>query len=129
MNNQEKKKQNYNSEIDIDIGDHEIIIKKRYEFYYTLNDILIAVWFIIGSTFFFWEGTKEAGTWLFLIGSLELLIRPFIRISRNIHLQRISTNGSDSSANDWKISEMMEETQQKVNSLEREIRNLKNNNK
>ncbi|WP_010529258.1 YrhK family protein [Lentibacillus jeotgali] len=100
MNNQEKGTQNTKSEIDIDIGDHEIAIKKRYELYYNLNDILIAVWFIVGSIFFFWEVTKDAGTWLFLIGSLELLIRPFIRIGRKTHLRRINSSVSRSSTND-----------------------------
>lgn len=81
--------QKYNPAIDISIGRHEFIIGKRYGFIYTLNDILIAVWFIIGSVLFFWNVTETAGTWLFLIGSLELLIRPLIRIARNSHLKRI----------------------------------------
>lgn len=126
MNNQEKGKQNIKSEIDIDFGHHEIVIKKRYEFYYTLNDILIAVWFIIGSVLFFWEATTLAGTWLFLIGSIELLIRPLIRIGRNTHLQRIGSTVSNFSTDDRNSSQTMDKTQQKVDSLEREIRSLKN---
>lgn len=85
--------QKYNPAIDVDIGHHEFVIGKRYGFLYTLNDILIAVWFIIGSIFFFWDGALETtGTWMFLIGSIELLIRPIIRISRNSHLKRINPN-------------------------------------
>lgn len=79
-----------NADIDVDIGNYEVIIGKRYGFFYTLNDILIAGWFIIGSILFFWEASQEIGTWLFLIGSVELLIRPLIRISRNSHLKRIN---------------------------------------
>lgn len=82
--------QKYNPAIDVHIGKHEIIIGKRYGFIYTLNDILIAVWFIIGSILFFWDSTEGTGTWLFLIGSIELLIRPVIRVSRNSHLKRIN---------------------------------------
>lgn len=82
--------QKYNPAIDVDIGKHEIVIGKRYGFFYTLNDILIAVWFIIGSIFFFWDSTEPAGTWLFLVGSIELLIRPIIRVTRNSHLKRIN---------------------------------------
>lgn len=77
------------TEWDIHWGKHEIIISQRYEFFYLLNDIMIAVWFIIGSILFFSETTTELGTWLFLIGSIELLIRPLIRILRSIHLKRI----------------------------------------
>jgi len=55
------------------------------------------VWFIIGSVLFFNESTTTAGTWLFLAGSVELLIRPIIRLSRNIHLESASraTNVND----------------------------------
>lgn len=84
----ETNQQYKSSEWDIHLGKHEIVISQRYEFFYTLNDILIAVWFIIGSILFFSESTTEIGTWLFLIGSIELLIRPFIRIIRSIHLKR-----------------------------------------
>src|SRR5690625_831520 len=87
-NNSEQK---YNPAIDIEIGNYEVIIGRRYGFVYTLNDILIAVWFIIGSAFFFWDTTQVAGTWLFLIGSIQLLIRPVIRIIRNSHLKFINT--------------------------------------
>lgn len=94
MSNQKTTEENVNPEIDVDIGDHEIIIGKRYGFFYTLNDILIAIWFIVGSILFFWETSQEIGTWLFLIGSVELLIRPVIRITRNSHLKRLSTSDS-----------------------------------
>lgn len=94
--------QRENAEIDLEIGNHEIIIGRRYEFFYTINDILIAIWFIIGSVFFFWEVTERAGTWLFLIGSVELLIRPLIRIIRNSHLKRISSSHSSAyKSADW----------------------------
>ncbi|WP_243637005.1 YrhK family protein [Rhodococcus sp. Eu-32] len=44
---------------------------------------------IAGSILFFGESTTTAGTWLFLGGSIELLIRPVIRLSRRVHLQRV----------------------------------------
>ncbi len=71
------------------IGHEELIIRRRYETASIINDILIALWFIIGSLLFFSEATITAGTWLFLIGSVELAIRPAIRLSRHIHLRRI----------------------------------------
>lgn len=125
MRHKEKQTPNTNPEIDVDFGDHEIVIKKRYEFYYNLNDILIAVWFIIGSVLFFWEATTAIGTWLFLIGSLELLVRPFIRIGRNTHLERIGSAASSTSASNRKISELKEETQQSIERLEKELNALK----
>ena len=64
------------------------MIRQRYEMASTINDILIALWFIVGSVLFFSTSTTIAGTWCFLFGSVELLIRPIIRLSRTVHLAR-----------------------------------------
>lgn len=82
------------TDIDVFFGKHEIKISRRYEFYYNVNDILIALWFIIGSILFFYEATSFAGTWLFLIGSIQLLIRPGIRIVRSVHLRKANERRS-----------------------------------
>lgn len=74
------------------IGDEEIVIRKRYEAASIANDILISLWFIVGSVMFFSEAWTVPGTWCFLIGSVELLIRPVIRLSRHVHLQRIASS-------------------------------------
>jgi hypothetical protein len=73
------------------IGHDELIIRRRYEVLSILNDILVALWFIVGSVLFFSATTTVAGTWCFLAGSIELLIRPVLRLSRRVHLQRISS--------------------------------------
>ena len=74
----------------IRIGHDELIIRKRYEVLSIVNDILVALWFIVGSILFFSDATTIAGTWCFLAGSIELLIRPLIRLSRRVHLTRIA---------------------------------------
>jgi hypothetical protein len=74
------------------IGDEEIVIRKRYEAASIANDVLIALWFIVGSIMFFSEEWTTPGTWCFLIGSIELLIRPLIRLFRHVHLQRIGSS-------------------------------------
>jgi hypothetical protein len=45
---------------------------------------------------FFSPGTQEAGTWCFVFGSVELLVRPLIRLSRQFHLLRL--HGGDYAA-------------------------------
>jgi hypothetical protein len=74
------------------IGDEELVVRRRYEAASIANDILIALWFIVGSVMFFSEEWAVPGTWCFLIGSVELLIRPVIRLSRHVHLQRIGAH-------------------------------------
>ena len=80
----------------IRLGHDELVIRKRYEVISILNDILVALWFIVGSFLFFSEATTYAGTWCFVAGSIELLVRPLIRLSRRVHLTRLT--GSDASS-------------------------------
>ncbi|OLT35021.1 hypothetical protein BJF84_15870 [Rhodococcus sp. CUA-806] len=80
--------------VTVTIGNEELVIRQRWEVVSIVNDIAIAVWFIAGSILFFSESTTTVGTWLFLGGSIELLIRPVIRLSRRIHLQRVRTASS-----------------------------------
>lgn len=74
------------------IGHDELVIRRRYETLSIANDILVALWFLVGSILFFDEATTYAGTWLFVIGSVELLVRPVIRLTRQVHLRRLSTS-------------------------------------
>ncbi|MBJ7291003.1 MAG: YrhK family protein [Williamsia sp.] len=78
-----------------------MVIRQRWEVVSIVNDILIAIWFIAGSVLFFGESTTTAGTWLFLVGSIELLIRPLIRLARRVHLQRLHPNSSPSESDEF----------------------------
>lgn len=75
-------------EAEIDIGADHIIIERRYRALGTLNDLLIAVWFLIGSIFFFYDSLMTDGTWLFVAGSLQLLLRPVITLVELIHVRK-----------------------------------------
>ena len=83
----------------VPIGRELIVINNRYETLSIANDVLIAVFFTAVSILCFFDATQTAGTWLFLLGSLEFLARPAIRLRRRIHLQRLGvrtgTAGSD----------------------------------
>ena len=70
------------------LGPEELVIRQRYETASIVNDLLIGMWFLVGSFLFFSSATVKAGTWLFVIGSIEMLIRPAIRMTRRVHLQR-----------------------------------------
>ncbi len=84
----------------IDIGHDELVIRHRYEALSIANDVLIALWFLVGSILFFWDKTTVAATWCFLLGSVEFLVRPAIRLVRLFHIRRIGGSGLDS-ANDF----------------------------
>ena len=72
------------------ISPRERTLRERYELASIVNDILIATWFLIGSVLFFSPATTSAGTWLFVLGSVELLVRPMIRLARWLHLERLT---------------------------------------
>jgi hypothetical protein len=84
----------------LDIGHDELVIRRRYEALSIGNDVLIALWFLVGSILFFWEATTSAATWCFLLGSIEFLIRPGIRLARLVHIRRLGGSGLES-ANDF----------------------------
>ncbi|XOI48339.1 hypothetical protein L1F34_001558 [Mammaliicoccus lentus] len=47
------------------------------------------MFFIVGSFLFFKESTTFAGTVLFVIGIIQMLIRPLIAITRDIHISKV----------------------------------------
>lgn len=73
----------------IRLGREELVIRQRYEVASIANDICIAAWFIVGSVMYFSAEWTTPGTWCFLLGSVQLLIRPIIRLTRHLHLQRV----------------------------------------
>ncbi|MGH3447789.1 MAG: YrhK family protein [Nocardioidaceae bacterium] len=89
------------SSISFHIGHSEIVLRRRYEVLSIVNDMLVALWFIVGSILFFHESTTTLGTWLFLGGSIELMIRPLIRLSRHLHIGRVQGSSGLDSAGDY----------------------------
>ncbi|HZE40020.1 MAG TPA: YrhK family protein [Stackebrandtia sp.] len=85
-------------ELVLTFGHEELVIRKRYEALGIVNDLLIAAWFLIGSFFFFSTDLTYAGTWLFVLGSAQLLVRPVIRLARLIHLGRLRERAKQAGA-------------------------------
>lgn len=83
------------------IGDRELVIRRRYEVASICNDIMIGLWFVVGSALFFREATTVAATWLFLVGSVQMLIRPTIRLTRRLHLTRVGAARPTETARDF----------------------------
>lgn len=80
------------------IGHDELVIRRRHEALSIANDVVIALWFLAGSILFFWESTTTAANWLFLLGSLEFLLRPAMRLARHVHLRRVCGDTADTSS-------------------------------
>lgn len=76
-------------EFDINIWNHHLTIQRRYEAIGAFNDLLIATWFLVGSFFFLNDSLMESGTWLFIVGSTQFLIKPLVKLTSLIHLSRI----------------------------------------
>jgi hypothetical protein len=78
------------------IGHRELVVHQRYEVLSILNDFLLGIWFTIGSVCFFYEGgVKTLGVWLFVVGSVQLLLRPAIRLHRYIYFKRLPDTNHD----------------------------------
>lgn len=85
----------------VEIGHEELVIRRRYEALSIGNDVLIALWFLVGSILFFSEATVTAATWCFLLGSIEFLARPAIRLARHVHVRRIGGGDGLDSTSDF----------------------------
>lgn len=81
--------------LELKFGPDGIVIRKRYEAASKLNDVLIGLWFVIGSVFFFFGSLQTAAIALFLVGSVQLLARLVIRIARDLHLQKAPKDSWD----------------------------------
>ncbi|SHM99175.1 YrhK family protein [Gracilibacillus kekensis] len=67
---------------------HSRFYKHIYNVIYTVNDIIIAIWFIIGSILFYFESIKTYGVTLFVLASFQLLIKPTIRLIHEVRAKK-----------------------------------------
>nr|WP_284047581.1 YrhK family protein [Guyparkeria hydrothermalis] len=78
------------------LGAEALVIHQRYETAVLANDFLIGLWFTLGSLAFLFPAYESAGAWIFLIASLQYVVRPSIRLARNIHVERLRRRRSPS---------------------------------
>jgi hypothetical protein len=64
-------------------------VVRKYELYRTVVEFLAALFFVIGSIFFFYDNLIFAGTWLFLIGSILFAVRPTVRLLLELRLANL----------------------------------------
>lgn len=63
-----------------------------YKALYQLNDVVLGLIFLIGSFLFFSDSTVFQGTVLFVIGSIQMIIRPLIAMIHDLHMAIIDRN-------------------------------------
>lgn len=80
-------------DIEFTVGKDHIVIQRRYEALEAFNDFLVAVWFLVGSFFFLTSSLTEGGTWLFIVGSTQLLIKPMLKMVKLVHVNRVYRRG------------------------------------
>ncbi|MBQ1120322.1 YrhK family protein [Streptomyces smyrnaeus] len=100
MSEHERPPHNKTGSLTLHIGNEELVIRQRYEAASIANDVLIAVWFLIGSIMFFSPEWTRTGTWCFVFGSVELLIRPLLRLTRQLHLRKAHHAAPGTAASD-----------------------------
>ena len=66
--------------------DHAKQISFFYKALYQINDIVLGLIFLVGSFLFFSDNTVFAGTVLFVIGSIQMIIRPLISFIHDLKL-------------------------------------------
>lgn len=81
--------------LNLQMGKFEVAFNKRYRFISLLNDFTLGLEFLIGSILFLFESTKTLGNILFIIGSLQLLGRPILKIMHAFYISRHSRNNQN----------------------------------
>jgi hypothetical protein len=76
--------------VTISLGNQEIVLRQRYELLSIINDIGIFLFFTVGSVAFYWHELFNLGVTLFVIGSVQLGIRPMIRFFRRVQLRSLT---------------------------------------
>lgn len=82
-------KQHIDNPLTFTFGHEQLVIRRRYELVSILNDFFIAIWFLLGSVLFLYPSLEKVAIWLFIIGSVQFLIRPTIRLLAHFHIQRV----------------------------------------
>jgi hypothetical protein len=85
----------------LQLGDHEIVLRQRFEMASIANEFLIAVCFTVGSVAFYWEELFYLGVTLFVVGSVLIGARPLMRFVRRIQLTRITRGTPQEVARDF----------------------------
>jgi len=86
-----------NPRIHIPLGRrHAVVLNHRYEALSILNDIFIGIFFTVGSVFFFFTELETLAITLFLLGSIDFLLRPVIRLAHRMNV----VHSGDESADD-----------------------------
>jgi hypothetical protein len=76
--------------VTLTLGNEEIVLRQRYELLSIANEIGIALFFTVGSIAFYWHELFNLGVTLFVIGSVQLGIRPAIRFARRVQLRNVT---------------------------------------
>lgn len=64
-------------------------VHAAYEIAHTATDFAAALLFLVGSVLFFWEETTYFATWLFVVGSICFMLKPTIKLLRELRFWRM----------------------------------------
>lgn len=83
------------------LGDEELVLRERFELMAIANEIGIAVFFTVGSVAFYWHSLFTLGVTLFVMGSIQLGIRPVIRFVHRVKLRKLTAGTAQRVARDF----------------------------
>lgn len=74
------------------------LLRQRYFWLHLVVDFIAGFCFVVGSAFFFYKSLVYAGTWLFLIGSIMFAAKPTVRLTHQLHSNRVRSGRQRSTA-------------------------------
>lgn len=83
-------------ELDLPMSKYAVFFNKNYKVISLANEILTGILFIAGSICFFFKSAMVAGTILFLIGSVLLLIKPVLKMLHAVSIGKQTSAKNES---------------------------------
>ncbi|MFB5674860.1 YrhK family protein [Paenibacillus terreus] len=65
-----------------------LVVKNRYEILHLLSSALSSLLFLAGSLFMFYSDLRKPASVLFILGSIQMLLRSLISLSYHFYLKR-----------------------------------------
>lgn len=107
-----KKDKNY---FEFDVGSFGVFFNKRYHLFAIINDLTLGIWFTIGSVLFLFHQTQTIGTVFFILGSVQLLGRPILKLLHGFFIRKENEKEQKGNTPSEVIEELEDKTKQKMN--------------
>ncbi|WP_158595116.1 YrhK family protein [Oceanobacillus piezotolerans] len=72
----------------LEMGKFELFFSRRYRLLSLVNDLTLGLWYVTGSILFLFHSTEKIGNIFFILGGIQLLGRPILKMTHAFFIRR-----------------------------------------